>query len=101
MPTVIYAGLRNPARDQAIVQALASRTAAEVAEEFSLTTSTIYAAKRRFSNLKTFCLQLVGGGVAALSPSARWRRPASGAQPSAPTGTTAAPSATSTSRPGS
>lgn len=62
MQAVIYAGLRNPGRDQMIVDALTGKTVVEVAEEFSCAPSTIRAAAKRIADLAVFDLRLVGGG---------------------------------------
>jgi len=60
---VIYAGLRNGARDQAIYDALIYKRVAEVAEEFRLSPNTIRAAAKRIDKIAVFDLQLTGGGV--------------------------------------
>jgi len=62
MQEVIYAGLRNPGRDQAIYQALALKSAAEVAEQFECSLSTVRAAGKRIAALDIFTLTLEGGG---------------------------------------
>lgn len=62
MQAVIYAGLRNPGRDQSIVDALAGKTVSEVAEEFRCAPSTIRAAAKRIADLAVFDLRLTGGG---------------------------------------
>ena len=62
MQAVIYAGLRNPGRDQLIVDAIAGKTVVEVAEEFSCAPSTIRAAAKRIADLAVFDLRLTGGG---------------------------------------
>lgn len=64
MQNVLYAGLRNPARDQHIFNALVDKPISEVAEELSLAPSTIRAAARRIADLSTFNLTLTGGGKA-------------------------------------
>lgn len=91
---VIYAVLRNGARDQAIHDALIYKRVAEVAEEFRLSPNTVRAAAKRIDQIAVFDLQLTGG----VSPcrSARLHRAASARQHWAHTGTTAAPSRTST-----
>lgn len=62
MQNVIYAGLRNPGRDQMIYDALVSKPVSEVAEEFSCAPSTIRAAAKRIADLAMFELRLTGGG---------------------------------------
>lgn len=62
MQAVIYAGLRNPGRDQLIVDALAGKTVVEVAEEFCCAPSTIRAAAKRIADLNVYELRLTGGG---------------------------------------
>lgn len=62
MQAVIYAGLRNPGRDQSIVDALAGKTVSEVAEEFRCAPSTIRAAAKRIADLHVYELRLTGGG---------------------------------------
>ncbi|MEH6368520.1 MAG: hypothetical protein V7764_19805 [Pseudomonas marincola] len=62
MQNVLYAGLRNPERDQIIFNALADKPIKEVAELMSLAPSTVRAAARRISDLDTFNLKLTGGG---------------------------------------
>ncbi|MBR7519881.1 hypothetical protein [Pseudomonas juntendi] len=59
---VIYAGLRNGQRDQAIHDALIYKRVAEVAKEFSLSPNTVRAAAKRIDKIAVFDLQLVGGG---------------------------------------
>lgn len=59
---VIYAGLRNGQRDQAIHDALLYRHVAEVAEEFKLSPNTIRAAAKRIEKVAVFDLTLTGGG---------------------------------------
>lgn len=66
MQNVIYAGLRNPGRDQAIYEALICKSAAEVAEEFECAVSTVRAAGKRITALDTFTLTLDGGGGKAI-----------------------------------
>ncbi|WP_286974952.1 hypothetical protein [Pseudomonas sp.] len=63
MQNVLYAGLRNPERDQIIFNALADKPIKEVAELMSLAPSTVRAAARRISDLDTFNLKLTGGGL--------------------------------------
>lgn len=62
MQAVIYAGLRNPGRDQMIVDALAAKSVREVAEEFCCAPSAIRAAAKRISDLAVYELRLTGGG---------------------------------------
>jgi len=59
---VIYAGLRNGSRDQAIHDALIYKRVAEVAEEFRLSPNTVRAAAKRIDQIAVFDLQLTGGG---------------------------------------
>ena len=91
MQNVLYAGLRNPERDQNIFNALAGKSISEVAELMELQPSTVRAAQKRIAALATFNLTLTGGvrtfRLARLPPSH------SGEQPSAHTATSAAPSA--------
>lgn len=61
MQAVIYAGLRNPGRDQLIFNALIRNTVSEVAEKFSCAPSTIRAAVRRIADLNVYELRLTGG----------------------------------------
>lgn len=90
MQAVIYAGLRNGARDQQIHDALIYKRVIEVAREFQLSPGTIRAAEKRISNTSVFELSLLGGGGAARCRSARsWPIPS--ARPhSARTGNTTA-----------
>lgn len=62
MQAVIYAGLRNGARDQRIHDALIYKRVIEVAREFQLSPGTIRAAEKRISNTSVFELSLLGGG---------------------------------------
>lgn len=62
MQPVIYAGLRNPGRDQSIYNAILSRPVSEVAEELKCSPSTVRAAAKRIADLQTFQLTLTGGG---------------------------------------
>lgn len=62
MQNVIYAGLRNPGRDQAIFDALGNRPVSEVAEVFGCNPSTVRAAAKRIADLATYQLRLTGGG---------------------------------------
>lgn len=62
MQTVIYAGLRNPGRDQMIFDAIVDKPVSEVAEEFSMAPSSIRAAAKRIADLAVFELRLTGGG---------------------------------------
>lgn len=93
---VIYAGLRNGQRDQAILEALQSKHVAEVAADFRMSPSGIRKAAKRVESATVFELQLVGGGVSqcrsarsipTLSARLRW----------VPTEPTAAPFSTSIS----
>jgi hypothetical protein len=70
MQAVIYAGLRNGARDQAIHDALIYKHVADVASEFKLSPNTVRAAAKRIANVSAYDLVLLGGGV-ALFASAR------------------------------
>lgn len=63
MQNVLYAGLRNPERDQNIFNALAGKSISEVAELMELQPSTVRAAQKRIAALATFNLTLTGGGV--------------------------------------
>ncbi|WP_374377667.1 hypothetical protein [Pseudomonas fluvialis] len=62
MKNVIYAGMRNPGRDQAIHEALKCKSAPEVAEQFGCSAGTVRAAGKRIAALSTFALTLAGGG---------------------------------------
>ena len=62
MQSVIYAGLRNGARDQQIHDALIYKHISEVAEEFRLSPNTIRAAAKRIEKAVLFDLKLLGGG---------------------------------------
>lgn len=62
MQATIYAGLRNPARDMEIFQAVAGKTIAEVAADFELSPSSVRAACKRIEDLAVFDLKLTGGG---------------------------------------
>lgn len=62
MQPVLYAGLRNPGRDTAIADAMASMTTAEVCEKFSINPSTARKAAKRVAGLAIFELRLTGGG---------------------------------------
>jgi hypothetical protein len=62
MQAVIYAGLRNGARDQQIFDALTYKHVIEVAKDFQLAPSTIRAAAKRIENATVFELTLLGGG---------------------------------------
>lgn len=62
MQSLIYAGLRNGARDQAIYDALHEKRVIEVATLFQLAPSTIRAASKRIENLAVYELSLIGGG---------------------------------------
>lgn len=61
MQAVIYAGLRNAARDQAIAAAMENESAATVGLIYSLSPSAVYGARRRITSLATFDLKLLGG----------------------------------------
>lgn len=69
MQTVIYAGLRNPSRDQAIVKALLDKSVPELAKELKLAPSTVRAAAKRIAAMSTYRLTLTGG--AKTYPSAK------------------------------
>ncbi|MBK5416391.1 hypothetical protein [Pseudomonas sp. TH31] len=81
MQAVIYAGLRNGARDQQIFDALTYKHVIEVAKDFQLAPGTIRAAAKRIANATVFELTLLGGGAApwqsAKSPPTRSARPLS------------------------
>ncbi|QHF28535.1 hypothetical protein [Pseudomonas sp. R32] len=62
MQAVIYAGLRNGARDQAIHDALIYKHVADVASEFKLSPNTVRAAAKRIANVSAYDLELLGGG---------------------------------------
>lgn len=62
MQAIIYAGLRNGSRDQAIHDALIYKHIAEVASEFRLSPNTVRAAAKRIANAQSFDLVLLGGG---------------------------------------
>ncbi|WP_162094799.1 hypothetical protein [Pseudomonas chlororaphis] len=68
MQAVIYAGLRNGARDQQIHDALTYKHVAEVAQDFKLSPNTIRAASKRIANATVYELSLLGGG----EPDADW-----------------------------
>lgn len=61
MQNVIYAGLRNPGRDQAIYEALMGKSVTEVAEQYECSPGTVRAAAKRIAALDTFTLTLEGG----------------------------------------
>ncbi len=61
MQAVIYAGLRNGARDQAIHDALIYKHVAEVASEFKLSPNTVRAAAKRIASVSAYDLVLLGG----------------------------------------
>lgn len=90
MQAIIYAGLRNGSRDQAIHDALMYKHVAEVASEFRLSPNTVRAAAKRIANAQSFDLVLLGGG--ALSALARWLLIRSARRHSVRIGTIAAPS---------
>ena len=84
MQAVIYAGLRNGARDQQIHDALTYKHVAEVAQDFKLSPNTVRAAAKRIEKAVVFDLKLLGGGAAnadragrsgLLSKSSPWRVP--------------------------
>ena len=79
MQSVIYAGLRNGARDQQIHDALIYKHVSEVAEEFRLSPNTIRAAAKRIEKAVLFDLKLLGGGSQCRL--ARSRRTASARRP--------------------
>ena len=62
MQAVIYAGLRNAARDQAIAEALQGKHVREVAFDFQLAPSTIRRAAKRIESTQVYDLTLMGGG---------------------------------------
>lgn len=62
MQTVIYAGLRNPSRDQAIVEALLDKSVKELAADLKVSPSTVRAAAKRIACMSTYQLVLTGGG---------------------------------------
>ncbi|AZC52322.1 hypothetical protein C4K35_4753 [Pseudomonas chlororaphis subsp. piscium] len=62
MQAVIYADLRNGARDQQIHDALTYKHVAEVAQDFKLSPNTIRAASKRIANATVYELSLLGGG---------------------------------------
>ncbi len=62
MQNVLYAGLRNPARDQQIFAALEGKEPGEVAELLGISPRTVRRAAKRFAALSTFNLRLTGGG---------------------------------------
>jgi hypothetical protein len=62
MQAVIYAGLRNGARDQQIHDALTYKHVAEVAQDFKLSPNTVRAAAKRIEKAVVFDLKLLGGG---------------------------------------
>jgi len=94
MQAVIYAGLRNGARDQQIHDALLYKHVVEVAKEFQLAPNTIRAAAKRIQNAVVFELSLLGG--VSQSRSGASRRTAFEKQPWALTGPTVAHFRTST-----
>ena len=62
MQNVIYAGLRNPARDQQIYDTLKGMSVGDAAKHFELAPSTVRAAAKRIGDLAVFDLKLQGGG---------------------------------------
>lgn len=62
MEPILYAGLRNPARDREIYEAILHRPVTEVAKERNCSPSTIHAAARHISEMQLFTLKLTGGG---------------------------------------
>jgi len=62
MQALIYAGLRNGARDQQIHDALIYKRVIEVAEQFKLSPNTIRAAAKRIEGVAVYELCLLGGG---------------------------------------
>lgn len=61
MQSTIFAGLRNPVRDQAIVDALLEKSVSELAAELKLAPSTVRAAAKRMAAMSTYRLTLTGG----------------------------------------
>lgn len=61
MQAIIYASLRNGARDQAIHDALMYEHVTEVSTDFKLSPNTIRAAAKRIANAKAYDLVLLGG----------------------------------------
>ncbi|WP_157221350.1 hypothetical protein [Pseudomonas sp. GM49] len=92
MQAVIYAGLRNGARDQQIHDALIYKHVVEVAEEFKLSPNTVRAAAKRIEKAVVFDLKLLGGGSQCRS--GRSQQTASEKQPWARTAAITVPSAT-------
>lgn len=68
MQAILYVGLRNPARDMEIFQAVAGKTIAEVAADFELAPSTVRAACKRIEDLAVFDLKLTGGKQLVVGP---------------------------------
>src|SRR5690554_3643446 len=62
MEPILYAGLRNPARDRESYEAILHHPVSEVAQERKCSPSTIRAAARRISEMQLFTLRLTGGG---------------------------------------
>ena len=62
MQAIIYAGLRNGSRDQAIHDALMYKHVAEVASQFRLSPYTVRASANRNAKAQSFYLVLLGGG---------------------------------------
>ena len=91
MQTIMYAGLRNAARDQAIAEALMFKHAKEVGQEFNLAPSSVRAAAKRITESAVFDLKLIGGVRHCRSDLSAPLL--SGRQPSACTGPITAPSA--------
>lgn len=75
MQAVIYAGLRNGARDQQIHDALIYKRVIEVAREFQLSPGTIRAAEKRIANTSVFELSLLGGGATRCRSARSWPNP--------------------------
>lgn len=62
MQAIIYADLRNSARDQQIYDALTYKHMIEVANDFQLAPGTVRAATKRIANVTVFELTLLGEG---------------------------------------
>lgn len=81
MEPILYAGLRNPARDRESYEAILHHPVSEVAQERKCSPSTIRAAARRISEMQLFTLRLTGGKEIAVGTIAArsFRRAALGA----------------------
>lgn len=90
MQPVLYAGLRNPGRDKAIADAMASMPTAEVCEQFSINPSTARKAAKRVADLCIFELRLTGGGkdmpLTDVRRRALWRPTTTSTTPMQPSG---------------